>query len=92
MLQVMTLIPCCNDTKFKVDYEVQRGMHDYLDRLVGDIYEISKIDAQIESFKSKFGFFGSSIAQHALKPKSHHNGGNHMVINIQNYEDLQLQY
>ncbi|WVY89485.1 hypothetical protein V8G54_034999 [Vigna mungo] len=64
------------NTKFKIDYEVRRGMHDCLDRLVGDIYEISKIDAQIESFKSKFGFFGSSIAQHAFKPKSHHNGGN----------------
>ena len=40
--------------KFKVDYEVKRGTYDFLERLVGDI-----IDVQIESFKSKFGFFGS---------------------------------
>jgi len=30
-----------------------------LERLAGDIDEISKIDAQIERFKKKSGFFGS---------------------------------
>jgi len=29
------------------------GMYDRLDRLVGDIDEINKIDVQIESFKKK---------------------------------------
>jgi len=39
-------------------------------RLVGDIDEMSKIYQQIESFKSKYGFFGSLIAQQALKTKT----------------------
>jgi len=51
------------------DYEVKREMYDCLDRLVGDIDEISKIGVQIESFKSKSGFFSSLIAQYALNQK-----------------------
>ena len=64
------------DDAFKVDYEVKCGMYDCLDRLVGDIDEISKIGAQIESFKSKSGFFSSICTQ----PKVRHNGGNHKVM------------
>jgi len=45
------------DIGFKVDHEVKRGMYDCLDRLVGDIDEINKIDAQITSFKGENGFF-----------------------------------
>jgi len=56
--------------EYKVDYEVKRGMYDCLERLVGDIDEMSKIDEQIESFKSKSGFFGSPLAQRALKTKT----------------------
>ena len=56
--------------EFKADYEVKRGMYDCLERLVGDIDGIGKIDSQIESFKSKSGFFGSAIAQRALKTKT----------------------
>ena len=37
---------------FKVDYEVKRGMYDSVERLVGDIDKMRKIDVQIESFKS----------------------------------------
>jgi len=58
------------DPEYKVDYEVQRGMYDCLERLVGDIDDMSKIDEQIESFKSKSGIFGSPIAQQALKTKT----------------------
>jgi len=43
------------NTGSKVYYEGKHGMYDCLDGLVGDIDEINKIDAQIESFKSKFG-------------------------------------
>jgi len=58
------------DAEFKVDYEVKRGMYDCLERLVRDIDEIGKINSQIESFKSKSGFFGSAIARRALKTKT----------------------
>jgi len=54
------------DAEYKADYELKHGMYDCLGRLVWDIYEISKIDAHIESFKSKYGFFGTPIAQQAL--------------------------
>jgi len=56
--------------EFEVGYKVKRGMYDCLERLVGDIDEMSKIDLQMESFKSKSGLFGSQIAQHALKTKT----------------------
>ena len=36
----------------------------------GDIDEMSKIDVQFESFKSKSGFFCTHIAQRALKTKT----------------------
>jgi len=36
-------------------------MYDCLKRMGGDINEISKIDAQIESFKSKYEFYSSQI-------------------------------
>ncbi|XP_068503640.1 uncharacterized protein [Phaseolus vulgaris] len=55
---------------FKADYEVKRGMYECLERMGGDIDEITKIDAQIEGFKSKSGFLGSEIAQRALKTKT----------------------
>ena len=58
------------DTEFKTDYELKHGMYDCLDRLVGDIDEISKVDAQTEGFKSTSEFFGSPIAQYALKSKT----------------------
>jgi len=58
------------DPEYKVDFKVKRGMYDWLERLVGDIDEMSKINGQIESFKSKSGFFGSLIAQRALKTKT----------------------
>jgi len=51
-------------------YEVKHEMYDCLDRLVEDINEITKIDAQIENFKSKFGLSGCSITQHSLKTKT----------------------
>ena len=43
--------------EFKGEYEVKRGMYDCLERMGGDIDEITNIDAQIESFKRKYGFF-----------------------------------
>lgn len=33
------------DAEFKVDYKVKREMYDCLDKLMGDIDEIKKIDA-----------------------------------------------
>jgi len=56
--------------EFIADYEVKRGMYDCLERLVGDIDEMSKIDVQTESFKSKSRFFSSQITQRALKTKT----------------------
>ena len=56
--------------EFNADYEVKRRMYDCLERMGGDIDEISKTNAQIESFKSKSGFFGCEIAQRALKTKT----------------------
>ena len=74
------------DPEFKVDFEVERGMYDYLERLVGDIDEMSKIDEQIESFKSKSGFCGSPIAQRTLKTKTPA-----QWWESYNYEHLELQ-
>lgn len=79
--------------KFNVDYEVKRGMYDCLERMGGDIDEISKTDAQIESFRSKFGFFGCEIAQCALKTKTPaQRWESYGDMNIWNYKDLQLAY
>jgi len=44
------------DPEFKVDYEMKRRLYGSLDRLVGDINEFNKTDAEIESFKSKSKF------------------------------------
>jgi len=71
MLQAIILISCCHIIlSLELIMSRKRGMYDCLERLVGDIDEVSKIDVQIQSFKSKFGFFGSQIAQHALKTKT----------------------
>jgi len=77
---------------FKADYEVKRGMYECLERMGGDIDEITKIDAQIEGFKSKSGFLGSEIAQLHSKQKLQHSGGNNMVMHFRNYKDLQLEF
>jgi len=58
------------NTESKVYYEVKHGMYDCLDRLVGNIDEINKIYAQIESFKSKSGFSGNLIVKFALNQNS----------------------
>lgn len=55
---------------FKADFEVKRGLYDCLERMVGDVQEISKIDSQLEDFKRKEKFFGSPIAMAALKTKT----------------------
>ena len=55
---------------FKADFEVKRGLYDCLERIVGDVQEISKIDSQLEDFKRKAKFFGSPIAMAALKTKT----------------------
>lgn len=55
---------------FKVDYEVKRGLYSCLERILGDMAEVNKIDGQLEDFKSKAKFFGSEIAQLALKNKT----------------------
>jgi len=55
---------------FKADFEVKRGLYDCLQRMVGDMDEISKIDCQLEDFKSRAKFFGSPIAMAALKKKT----------------------
>lgn len=39
--------------EFKADFEVKRGLYDCMTRMVGDVKEISKIDAQLEDFKTK---------------------------------------
>ncbi|CAL0314836.1 unnamed protein product [Lupinus luteus] len=47
---------------FKAYVEVKRGLYDYLTRLVENMEEIGKIDDQLEDFKNKAKFFGSTIA------------------------------
>ncbi|KAK2431194.1 hypothetical protein QL285_029453 [Trifolium repens] len=54
---------------FKADFEVKRGLYDCLERMIGDVQEISKIDAQLEAFKTRANFFGSPIAMAALGTK-----------------------
>lgn len=39
--------------KIQADYEVKRGLYDCLQRMMEDVGEISKIDAQLEDFKKK---------------------------------------
>ncbi|CAL5199978.1 unnamed protein product [Lathyrus oleraceus] len=56
--------------KIQADYEVKHGLYDCLQRMLADVGEISKIDAQHEDFKKKAKFFGSSIAMAALKTKT----------------------
>ncbi|KAK7380750.1 hypothetical protein VNO78_33267 [Psophocarpus tetragonolobus] len=56
--------------EFKADFEVKRGLYECLERMVGDMDEISTIDAQFEDFKSKSQFFGSSVAESALQTKT----------------------
>ncbi|XP_068469979.1 uncharacterized protein [Phaseolus vulgaris] len=55
---------------FKVDYEVKRGMYECLERLVRDLDVMSKIDFQLESFKSKSRLYGTPLAQLGLKTKT----------------------
>lgn len=57
-------------SNFKDDYEVKRGLYDCKESMIGDVEEISKIDAQLEDFKRKAKFFGSPIALTALKNKT----------------------
>ncbi|XP_058774188.1 uncharacterized protein LOC131648449 [Vicia villosa] len=57
-------------SSFKADYEVKRGLYDCMERMIGDVEEISKIDTQLEDFKGKAKFFGSPIALAALKNKT----------------------
>lgn len=56
--------------EFKADFEVKRGLYDCLQRMVGDVGEISIIDAQLEDFKTRAKFFGSPIAMAGLKNKT----------------------
>jgi len=44
------------DVDFKVDYEVKHGMYDCLDRLVGDIDKITKIDAKLRVSRASLDF------------------------------------
>ena len=46
---------------FKVDYEVKRGLYECLERLVGDLDVMGKIDLQLESFNTKSGLYGTPI-------------------------------
>lgn len=55
---------------FKADFEVKCGLYDCLQRMVGNIEEISKIDDELEDFKSQAKFFGSPIAISALTNKT----------------------
>ena len=55
---------------FKIDYEVKKGLYDCMERIVGDKEEITKIDAQLEDFKSRSNFFGREVAKAALKTKT----------------------
>jgi hypothetical protein len=55
---------------FKADWEVKKGFYDCLQRMVGDIEEISKIDCELEDFKIKAKFFGSPIAMQSLMKKT----------------------
>jgi hypothetical protein len=55
---------------FKADYEVKRGLYDCLQRMIEDVHEISKIEAQLEDFKTRARFFGSPIAMAALETKT----------------------
>ena len=79
--------------EFKVDYEVKPRMYDCLERLARHIDEMSKIDAQIESFKSKFEFFGSQVAPQALKTKTSLQWWkSYDDEHSRNYKDVQLEY
>nr|XP_007153622.1 hypothetical protein PHAVU_003G051000g [Phaseolus vulgaris]ESW25616.1 hypothetical protein PHAVU_003G051000g [Phaseolus vulgaris] len=55
---------------FKVDYEVKRGLYECLERLVGNLDVMGKIDLQLESFKTKSGLYGTPLAQLGLKTKT----------------------
>lgn len=56
---------------FKADFEVKQGLYDCLTRMMGgDIREVSKIDGQLEDFKSKAKFFGSPVAIAGLQNKT----------------------
>jgi hypothetical protein len=58
------------NSNFKADFEVKKGFYDCLQRMVGDLEEVSKIDLQLEDFKMKKGFFGSLVALQALNKKT----------------------
>ncbi|PNX84021.1 HAT family dimerization domain containing protein, partial [Trifolium pratense] len=55
---------------FKAHYEVKHGLYDCLQKMIGDVKEITLIDAQLESFKKKAVFFGGPIAMAALGTKT----------------------
>jgi len=55
---------------FNVDYEVKRGLYECLERLVGDLDVMGKIDLQLESFKTKSRLYGTPLAQLRLKTKT----------------------
>ncbi|XP_061365791.1 uncharacterized protein LOC133309070 [Gastrolobium bilobum] len=55
---------------FKANFEVQRGFYDCLQRIVGSLEETTKIDTQLENFKSQSKFFGSGFAKMAIDTKT----------------------
>ncbi|KAK4253734.1 hypothetical protein QN277_010373 [Acacia crassicarpa] len=57
-------------SSFKVDIKVKRGLYDCMDRMVGDIEEMNKIDTQLEDFKYQRKFFGRAIAKKAINTKA----------------------
>ena len=54
-----------------VDFEVKHGLYDCLERMIGDVQEISKIDTpNLKILRGKQKFFGSQIEMASLKTKT----------------------
>ncbi|XLS86715.1 hypothetical protein HN51_036881 [Arachis hypogaea] len=57
-------------SSFKIAYELKKQFYACMERMTGNPDLITKMDVQLEDFKTRKEFFGSKIAQNAIYTKT----------------------